>query len=300
MNLLELLREELSQKNIVDKVLIARYIYIQMGELFEYDPSYDVANRKLQEELKIKKLDPKHITDFNIICYSWSDLYANLLREFGIDAKDVPGIGHHFVEYRIDNKDYYADLTLDYNDIFRIKFGLATVNNYPINTPEEKRNKIVAEWDQKIGYRKNMKTETVLEMLKQELQAKYPNLQEYTLNVYKVIEYILNVPRNYVRPMSGRKYIYHLLKFFLGEEHSVHTSKFYNIDSNIYIQAYRLQLLEKEYFYIYQKEGKQYYKFHEVPEKTIKFLLNAKTLKSQYSQNIMSKKERENRRLLSK
>lgn len=286
MNLVELLQDELKQKNIQDPVLIARYIYIRTGELFDYDPSYEVGNKEIQETLKEKIFNIEEITDFNVICYSWAHLYKDLLTRFGMEAKVIPGLGHQSVEYTIDHKTYVADLTKEYKDITKIKFALATENNYPKNVSKEKRKQIVLEWDDKIGYRKNMKTETVLEMLKKELQEKYPNKEDYIFNTYKVVEYILNVPRKYVRPTSGRKYIYFLLEFFLGEEYHVKSSKIYNIERNTYIQAYKSSLSDKDHFYVYQRQGDQY-QFKEVSIKTIEFLLTADTLKSFYARNIL-------------
>ena len=51
MNLLELLKQELKTKNIIDKELIARYIYIRIGELFDYDESYLFENWDEQQNI---------------------------------------------------------------------------------------------------------------------------------------------------------------------------------------------------------------------------------------------------------
>ncbi len=287
MNLVELLTEELKQKNIVDKVLIARYIYIRLGQLFEYDPSFNVETKKRQKEIAAKRVNPFYVTDFNIVCFSWADLYCELLKIFRIEGKVVPSIGHDYVTYTIDNKDYFADLTIELKDICNIKFGFATEKNFPIIPISGSRKKDVEEWDKKIGYRTNMNPETVLEMLKKELQEQYPEKEDYYINVYKIIGYILNFPRENVTSTSGRKYIYHLLKYFLGEEYSVKTSTFYNIENDIYIQAYKLKLLDQKRFFVYQRKNNNY-QFQEVQENNIKILARMKTLKSRYVQNVVA------------
>ena len=97
MNLLELLKQELKTKNIIDKQLIARYIYIRIGELFDYDESYLFENWDEQQKLKESIVDKKQIIYFKLICYNWSKLYKELLNDFGIEAELVPDFGHQYV-----------------------------------------------------------------------------------------------------------------------------------------------------------------------------------------------------------
>lgn len=44
MNLLEKLRQEIAALRLSDLLVIARYIYVRTGELFEYDPFYNVTD----------------------------------------------------------------------------------------------------------------------------------------------------------------------------------------------------------------------------------------------------------------
>lgn len=285
MNLFYLLQKELESKNISDPVLIARYIYIRTGELFEYNPSYDVVSLKQQQELTNENPDPQNITSFNYICYSWSNLYCSLLKLFGINAELVDKLCHRAVKYTIDNQEYYADLMKDFGDVFRIKFGLKTLNNYPVGE-ENNKEQIVAEWDQKIGYRKSIKTEAVLEQLKQELQAKYPKEEDYIYNTYKVVQYLLNVPRNGVGHVSGRNYIRYLLSFFLEDKFQSCTSRIYNVEKSIYIQVYGVQINGQSHFYLYQEMTNGFYEFQEVTPYIVDYFIKSKNFNSSYIRNI--------------
>ena len=284
MNLLELLKQELKTKNIIDKQLIARYIYIRIGELFDYDESYLFENWDEQQKLKESIVDKKQIIYFKLICYNWSKLYKELLNDFGIEAELVPDFGHQYVKYTINKEIYCADLTQDYEDIYRIKCGLPTIGNYPIYKSKQEQQNIVNQWDKQIGYRKN--TEIMLSMLKKELQEKYPNKEDYIYNSYKAVQYIMQFPKERMEHTSGRKYIHFLLKYFLEDLYKYCNGKFYSIENNIFIQAYGVQLSNQFIYYLYRRKNKQGYSFQEVPKKTIKFLFQEKILKRAYTQEL--------------
>lgn len=116
MDLIKILKYELSELQLTDKFQIARYIYVRTGELFNYDPLYEILDCNDQEEkfeLINKRVDIHNVTDFNIVCYSWANMYKDLLSEFGINAKVIESPFHSHVIFSINDKKYTADLMRD-------------------------------------------------------------------------------------------------------------------------------------------------------------------------------------------
>jgi phosphoglycolate phosphatase-like HAD superfamily hydrolase len=288
MNLFELLKGELSALNITDKELVARYIYIRTGELFNYNPACEVADSQLLETMINEKINIYKITNFKLICYSWARMFKQLLNAFGIKAEEKKGFCHLYVEYEINNQTYVADLMKDYEDIFRIKFGLKTENNYQKEVTEKTKQSQIERWDKAIHYKKGITTEKVLEELKKELKEKYLDASDYIANCTKVISHLINIQRKNVTLgfISGRKYIHYLLKFFLEDYYQSCSSEFYNKDQGIYMTLYGIKTEKNTIYYIYQKRANGTYEMKEVPKHIIQFLLGLQTLEKIYTRNL--------------
>ncbi len=289
MDLLELLKSEVSMLNIKDKFAIARYIYIRTGELFEYDPLYEVIDsndRETQFELINKKIDIRNVTDFNVICYSWSHMYHDLLKEFDIDSNIVKTFCHNHVIIKIDEKEYIADLMKDYQDIFLTKFGLQTKYNHQTLTTREEQNEQLKQIDEQINYYKGIHTEEVLAQVKMELQSKYKDSDDYMYNAFKTVTNIMNFHRTNVGYISGRVYIRYLLRYFLEDDYKPCSARIYNANNDTYIQAYSVESKNKQHYFIYQKMNNGYYEMNEVNKNLIEYLVKSKTYKSTYSKNL--------------
>lgn len=291
MDLLELLKTEIHALNITDKVAIARYIYIRIGELFEYDPLYEVIdsnNYEAQFELINKRIDIRNVTDFNVICYSWSHMYHDLLKAFDIDSEVVETFCHNHVVAKIDEKEYIADLMKDYQDLFLIKFGLKTKYNYQMLTTKAEQKSQLDLLDKEINYYKGIHTEDVLQQIKTELQSKYKDSDDYMYNTFQTVANIMNFHRKNVNVgyISGRVYIRYLLRYFLDDSYKACSARIYNTNDDTYIQAYSVKSKNKEHYFIYQKMNNNYYEMNEINKNLVEYLIKSKNYKSSYSKNL--------------
>ena len=133
------------------KLELAYAIYVLLGQVLYYSPIYATTKR-----LEVVP-HPSTVTPSNpyVICYTWSEIYKELLTKYGIDAYvDNRNKSHSFVVFESDGINLMADATKSSfcsvydisNDITSIKFGLETnfFNLVPgqINF-EEKRKKYI-------------------------------------------------------------------------------------------------------------------------------------------------------------
>lgn len=141
MNLLETLKEEIKKLNITNKLDIAKYIYIRTGQIFEYDASWYFGDKEIREKIKRKKIDIRNVTDNKLVCFNWSVMYHELLKEFNIfsnikyELKSIydehtnsykKEVKHAYVEVLVDKTIYKADITGTLKDLVSIKFGYDT------------------------------------------------------------------------------------------------------------------------------------------------------------------------------
>lgn len=250
MNLLELLKKEVNNLNLSNQKEIAYYLYIRTGEIFDFDARWDYGNESVADEVLEKELDMENITDFHLVCKSWSKLYVNLLKEFGISAKVVGKNNHFKVEIILDNKEYIADLTNKYEDIFRIKFGLKVLHFHL-----KGESFINEDLDNKIKYLKGIKTEEVLANLYREIDLLDLTHNDYILKVCDLIMNIINFPRKYVDFVSGKEYILYLFERF---GLNVSTNTFCQIDRNIFVGVFRVRSYQNVYYFSYQKVNDVY------------------------------------------
>ncbi len=207
-DLLSILEKEINLLGLKNNsYAIARYIYIRLGELFEYDVGLEYATEEKKEKLKRKRVNIRNVTDFSIICDSYAYMYVELLNHFGIPAKVVDTKAHVYVIYNIDEKTYLADLTSGNEDITRIKFGLKPNYNRQIHPIAPKEDTTFDEIDKMI-YINGISTEEGLNFLKEELELKKRqekwSQEEYTYQVFKIIEMIMNFKRKSI----GFKFFY--------------------------------------------------------------------------------------------
>lgn len=107
----------------------ARYIYINLCKQVSYDPKFLIANTLGEkQELFDEDVQIESWTKDKVICSTISRLYVRLLEKTGINAKTIHNkdgeyLGHVFVSFENEGKNYYADPT---HDILKAKTGLKT------------------------------------------------------------------------------------------------------------------------------------------------------------------------------
>jgi len=160
---------EIIINNMPDNLLLpiekARYIYIELGKILEFNVTYNNTDEFRRFIIKNKHYNIRNLSDNQIVCHNWADIYVELLELVGIEARKVSQ-HHAWVEFKADNLLIYADATIDsYNDLSRIKHNDKTIGFYPIS--DEKTvglpfklhvdgfSELIDDIDKKIGYKKN-------------------------------------------------------------------------------------------------------------------------------------------------
>lgn len=126
----------------LNQIEIARFLYIELGKYFIYDPdvifAQDVETRK---EIAYRGIN--EITNNKVVCISLSKIYTELLRRCGINAETVyipknptnpNSIGHAFTQIDIEGKKGSVELI---RDLTNIKVGLKTEYFLPGITKEK-------------------------------------------------------------------------------------------------------------------------------------------------------------------
>lgn len=133
----------------LNQIEIARFLYIELGRYFIYDPEF-VSEQDIEKRREIASRDIDEIINNKVVCISLSNIYTELLIRCGIDAEtvDIPAnpedpkdIGHAYTKIKIDGKEGTLSLI---NDLTNIKVGLQTEHFLP-ELSEEKKRKAVEE-----------------------------------------------------------------------------------------------------------------------------------------------------------
>ena len=113
------------------KLELAYAIYVLLGQVLYYSPLY-ATTKKIEVVPHPSTVTPKNPF---VICYTWSEIYKELLNKYGIEAYiDDRNKSHSFVVLECDGINIMADATKSSfcslydisNDISSIKFGLET------------------------------------------------------------------------------------------------------------------------------------------------------------------------------
>lgn len=179
MNLVELMKKEISLLHLTDKRDIQNHLYQRLGEIFEYDPYWKFASVLEQYKIAKEKIDIHNVKKFKWVCFNLAPMMVNLFNEFDIDAKEDGNVGHSFVVTTIEDEKYMFDLTQDFEDLMRIKYGLKI--RYYKDSPRKNDS------------RKYKNTEVNLLNIKNKLDSLRVKLNkdEYVFEVYKTVEKII-------------------------------------------------------------------------------------------------------------
>ncbi len=294
MDLLVKLKEEIHKLGLKNDLAIARFIYIRLGELFTYDPTYYTYKSKSPEQMALfdKKIDIRNVNDFNVVCSSWAHVYANLLNYFGIKAlykETSKSYYHAYVKFWIGKKAFVADMTTGLEDISNIKFGFHTTGFYyddflwilidkisSLLNLKKLKNYFQAEtkFDKKINYCKGIYTDEILFMIKREIYSScYQDTKDLINNVFKAVMLIINVERENVRFSDGENFIVKMLEYFL-DSHFEYIGYTQLYDGNrqefmgIYINIYQ----NLNNCFLYHKDGNDFYKLEPIDQAEAKWL----------------------------
>ncbi len=283
MNLKAKLQNEIDNLNILQdkslkaKLIITRYIYLRLGELFDFDARYYFANLKEKMAMLSNKVDKDNITKNTLICTEWSHLYKSLLQDYGINAHIInkffsDGTRHSFVKIELEDYLIHADFSgknLDYVDM---KFGLPT-NDFYILKDEEKQRNLLQDIDKLLNYKRDVNTLDILHTIKKELQKENLTEEEYVFKAIKAIETILNFPRSNVNFASGNEYLGALADFFLPRKYYFKFVNYYDLEKNTYIQIALIIVNQETYYYCYRPIN-GYYKFYAVSLEKVKNIMH--------------------------
>lgn len=274
MNILELLKNEINILKIDNKYKIARYLYIRTGEIFNYDPIYVFSSEEIRELLKKKKINSKNVTSFDLICFSWANLYAELLESFNIKYQIIRNDNHAAIIVVIDNKMFLADLTNRNIDISRIKFGTKIQNFYQIYRNKNEEKFSFQQIDNEI-YTKGVELEKTISKLKTSaniLKTQMP-IDEYNYFFFNLIQKIVNIPRENVGFMSGIVFISELLKEFNFDKNNFRNTHYFDINKKIFIDVYETLVNGNSHYFAYQKYNKNY-RLQEISKEDVIFFSN--------------------------
>ncbi len=267
MNLLNELKQEITKYSITNEVFIPRYIYLRMGQIFDFDAHYLFVKYEDMPKLLARKMDMTNITEYTLVCSTFAYLYQDILHEFGYNTlikEEQHGLRkHYYVLVKTSKYLLKADVTGLNFDLSSIKFGLPTKDFYILNTLD-KGKKIINKIDKEINYQKEINTEEILKLIRQELLAKNLKRETYIEEVIKIVTLIMNIKRENVNFVSGRDFIIYLFNYFLLDNTYLKTYSLYNLEQDKYIALITLKSQDNYRYFVYQKDD--YYTLKPITE----------------------------------
>ena len=228
MNLTKLFEKEMAELQIYEPFEIARYFYIRTGQLFEYHPFYSYLDQEKQDCINKERKDIFCIQDFYVTCFSWSQLYVDLLAYFGIYAEQVSSVHHCFVLIPLDDMYIQADLMAQSSDFYRTKLRLIT-RDYTSKMADFKLQ--LWEADHKIMARYSIRMEAVLSMIRKELASYSHNDDELLSNSFEAISCLLKY--HSFGHVTGKKFLRKTADYFADNLYSEYggLGTFYDISN---------------------------------------------------------------------
>ena len=162
----------------LNQIEIARFLYIELGKYFIYDPDI-IETQDIEMRKKIANRGIDEIINNKVVCISLSKIYTELLRRCGINAEtiyipadpnDPRDIGHTFTQIDIGGKKGSLELIRDLTNIkvgFKTEYFLPEITEEKRKEAEEKgmlerietiltlKSESLREIDDKIGYTHN-------------------------------------------------------------------------------------------------------------------------------------------------
>ncbi len=254
---------------------IARYIYIRLGEIFEYNPSLEFASEETRNKLKANRINKRNVTNFQFICDDYAYLFADFLNYYGIDARVVDTKIHVYVLYTINGETFLADLTTGNKDISRIKFGLKPLYNRKIMPTAPKEDHTFDFVDELIFGNENSTEKMLLEKA-QELNKNRQLLkwseEEYIYQTFKQIENWINSKRQGIGFVSGVTHIYDLLQFFIPN-YTIYNTHLLDKENTLEMEIFSLMRNSEICYFAFQKTKEENYELHEMIQNELEFCI---------------------------
>lgn len=279
MNVIELLENELKNKNwtLEEK---QRYIYLRSCQIFSFDPKYNLSLLlpnffELQQEFRNKTIDLTNITDYNVVCTSYSKYVINVLLEELLNIKTTfEGTDHNYITSQVIGKKYKIDATM--NDIYRVKLNLDT-RGYQLLPENENYDEELMKIDQKIGYIKNKYENCNIKNNKNDI-ANFPSYIKneidyfnYVMNELKKIYQTYNVSHNFSDAKFCIDYLIRNLFYTYEQEYIKDVTMFLNNSKDWDIVKIYAINLEGEMLYWGLEKERENYSFHEIPRSRAKY-----------------------------
>lgn len=209
-----------------DSLTKARAIYIELAKTLTYSNEYLLGNDDVKQEIKNSSMSDVTLQNNSVVCITWSQIYATLLKEIGINSTLVTSPkGHMFVEFDNNGFKVKADATnitrnanenFSMCDMFRVKLGINTSgftsNNKNINISEIdnkikyynkellSEHQIIKEYESKRGFFETVSLEDKAEIMKSSIDRLKNNKK---LRSFEIPQYLSALSFNLND--SGRK-----------------------------------------------------------------------------------------------
>lgn len=243
----------------------ARFIYIELGKILEFDTT---TMRNCNESYFKKKInqqiDVMDLSSNMVNCHNWCDIYIKLLNYVGVKADKckIGLIGHAWVLIYIDESVIYADATTGDNDLARIKSHLTTNNFYLIyndndddiidNPFDQEFYNTLREIDKNLGYEEERLNE------KEKIEELRYNANQFD-NLFDKVNFIFkNINLEKLGFFEGNFYINHVLNYCLDTFEMAHI-KAVTLSKNLddgevdSIKCIMLENNDNSYYYIFSK-----------------------------------------------
>ena len=243
-----------------------RYLYLQSCILFSYDPRRQwlmyQKNEKLEKEIWERKIDLTNVTDFNVICTSWSkEVYYSLLSELlGIKA-DVVGNVHKYVLIQNQNGTIKANASFC-NDLARVKMNLSTKQYQKLDESKEDNRIWLRKQDKQIGYIQDLYFDEIIKKIKIELQEETIGLSlEEKKKVYFEKITKLYQSFNFTNYSDASYCVYYLLDHLLEESSNLQEIRLFCNHQNKpweFVSIYPIMFENKIIYYRLAQEQDKY------------------------------------------
>lgn len=275
MNVLQLLDDELKNKNNWNLEQKARHLYIRSCQLFSYDSRYRLFLKLFPEkvdEIVFKEIDLRNVIDFRVLCTSYSSYaFKGIVKELLNIEVDICGHGHKYNMFKLDNSRFIVDATNEC-DLERVKMGLRTEGYYDLDIGRNLNNQRLESIDQKINYIEEEYFDDKLKRLIDEFESEDRNKKisevDYLLaKIYRVKELFdeINIFREYSDAMFCINYL--LDEFFGKSVNYFKRNKLYEMtkdDDYLFRNLLDVRFRGEQFNFILERVDDKY-EFYEIP-----------------------------------
>lgn len=267
MDLFGILKSEINRLNLTDEYEIAYFVYIRIGQMFDYDATYvfDYDNRG--EELEKVRLDIHNVQPKKLICFSWAHLYTDMLNALGIFAKFDETKSHARVLFKANGSWFCADLTKGIRDISNIKYGFSPTEIFSEDVYMDNY-----EIDREIGFYKGISPLECFYLLEKELKRDCLDKEEKIYRIFKFTEYYMNFDRENFGFISTKNFVKLVINTISNYKYEC--SDFVDLEKEDYVRIYSVKRQGKIVFFVVKEDDKGFFRIKESPIEVIEEIVN--------------------------